>query len=383
MDAGRVPGPQPRRLAAAARDPRGLLAPAPTPPTAPDSTSSPPRSPPRRWAGPPTTACTRLDVAVGVLERMPALGERMRVGDLELAKATAFVTGLEGLTDAQCAEVLATVLDEAPELPLGQLRDRILDAAYAVDPVWAANRLAAATARARVTRESAPSGAVNLCGRDLPPDLAQDAAAPAARAGPRGTGPAARRRAARSRSGSSRPGCSCGSWTAPRPAPPTPRSSPRSPPSSSRPPTRPDEHGGPDDHGEAPTTAAAQTTAARTTADRPERRAARTTAAVRTTTARDDGGPTTAGPARRSGPHDSGPDDDGPRRRRPGRRARTRQPDDDGPGATTTTRCATRDIGPATSPDSGPTTGPERRPSVPDDGPGVGRRPPSAGRSAR
>ncbi len=107
---------------------------------------------------------------------MPALGERMRVGDLELAKATAFVTGLEGLTDPQCAEVLTRVLDEAPELPLGQLRDRILDAAYAVDPVWAANRLAAATARARVTRESAPSGAVNLCGRDLPPDLAQDAA---------------------------------------------------------------------------------------------------------------------------------------------------------------------------------------------------------------
>ena len=122
-----------------------------------------------------TTACTRLDLAVGVLERMPALGERMRVGELELAKATAFVTGLEGLTDAQCAEVLATVLDEAPDLPLGQLRDRILSAGYAVDPVWAANRLAAATARARVSTETAPSGAVNLCGRDLDPDLAQDA----------------------------------------------------------------------------------------------------------------------------------------------------------------------------------------------------------------
>src|ERR1700712_187208 len=124
-----------------------------------------------------TTAATRLDLAVGILERMPALGERLCTGSLELAKATAFVTGLEGLGEAQCAEVLARLLDEAPDLPLGQLRDRILDAGYAVDRVWGPTRLAAATARARVTAETAPSGAVNLCGRDLPPELAQDAKA--------------------------------------------------------------------------------------------------------------------------------------------------------------------------------------------------------------
>ena len=124
-----------------------------------------------------TTAGTRLEIAVGILERMPALGERMRSGELELAKAGAFVTGLDGLTDAQCAQVVAGLLDQAPELPLGQLRDRILSAGYAVDRVWGANRLAAATARARVTRETAPSGAVNVCGRDLDPGLAADAAA--------------------------------------------------------------------------------------------------------------------------------------------------------------------------------------------------------------
>ncbi len=122
-------------------------------------------------------ATARLDVAVGVLERMPALGERMRAGALELAKATQFVTGLQGLTDAQARAVVAALLDDAPDLGLGELRDRILDAGYAVDQVWGANRLAAATARARVTAETAPSGAVNLCGRDLPPELAQDAKA--------------------------------------------------------------------------------------------------------------------------------------------------------------------------------------------------------------
>src|ERR1700753_1765147 len=86
-----------------------------------------------------SAATSRLDLAVGVLERMPALGERMRVGALELSKAASFVTGLAGLTHAQCRAVVAALLGEAPELPLGQLRDRILDAAYAIDPVWAAN----------------------------------------------------------------------------------------------------------------------------------------------------------------------------------------------------------------------------------------------------
>jgi hypothetical protein len=122
-------------------------------------------------------AAARVDLAVGILERMPALGERLRLGTLELAKAAAFVTGLEGLTDAQCAAVLASLLDDAPDLPIGRLRDRILAAAYDVDPVWAANRLAAATARARVSTETNPSGAVNVCGRDLPPELAADAKA--------------------------------------------------------------------------------------------------------------------------------------------------------------------------------------------------------------
>ncbi|NMO90908.1 HNH endonuclease signature motif containing protein [Actinomycetospora sp. TBRC 11914] len=124
-----------------------------------------------------TMACSKLDLAVGILERMPALGELMRRGELELVKAAAFVTGLEGLTDAQCAAVLAMLLGEAPELPLGQLRDRILAAGYEVDHVWGANRLAAATARARVSTETNPSGAVNVCGRDLDPALAQDATA--------------------------------------------------------------------------------------------------------------------------------------------------------------------------------------------------------------
>ena len=154
-------------------------------------------------------AATRLDLAVGVLERMPALGEAHARGGLELAKAAAFVTGLDGLTDAQCAAIAAGLLDQAPELTLAQLRDRILTAAYAVDRVWAANRLAAATARARVTTETAPSGAVNVCGRDLDPGWPQHAE-PGSGRWRWPCGPGCAPPDAGSRSGSSKPGCSCG-----------------------------------------------------------------------------------------------------------------------------------------------------------------------------
>ncbi|HEY2223808.1 HNH endonuclease signature motif containing protein [Actinomycetospora sp.] len=122
-----------------------------------------------------TMAASRLHLAVGVLERMPALGEAMRRGTLEAAEASAFVTGLEGLSDEQARRVVDTVLPDTPEMGLSELRARILEAAYAVDRVWGAARLAAATARARVSAETAPSGAVDLCGRDLDPNLAQDA----------------------------------------------------------------------------------------------------------------------------------------------------------------------------------------------------------------
>jgi hypothetical protein len=38
------------------------------------------------------------------------------------------VTGLDGLGGAQCAAVLAALLGEAAELPVGRLRERILAA---------------------------------------------------------------------------------------------------------------------------------------------------------------------------------------------------------------------------------------------------------------
>lgn len=123
------------------------------------------------------TASARYGLAVFVLDAQPALGEAMRAGVLEARKAEIFDAATEGLEEHQVSEVVRIVLPEAPGLAYQALRERILEVARALDPAWAAGRLAAAVARARVATRPSPSGAVDLCGYDLPPDLAQDAKA--------------------------------------------------------------------------------------------------------------------------------------------------------------------------------------------------------------
>ena len=124
-----------------------------------------------------TMAARRHEVAYFARDAVPALGEAMRLGMLEEAKAEIFHSTLEGMELPQCARVVEIVLPEAPGLGYQALRLRILEVARDVDADWAAARLAAAVARARVSTRTAPSGAVDLAGQDLPPDLAQDAKA--------------------------------------------------------------------------------------------------------------------------------------------------------------------------------------------------------------
>ena len=119
-------------------------------------------------------AAGRIEFARQVLERLPRLGQEMASGRLEEHKARDIVELVADLDDAQAREVVERVLDAAPRLGFLALRQRVALAAGAVDPGWAERRRAAAIARRRVTLRSAPSGAAELCGLDLPEDPAQD-----------------------------------------------------------------------------------------------------------------------------------------------------------------------------------------------------------------
>jgi hypothetical protein len=123
----------------------------------------------------PSMAAARLEFARQVLERLPALGEGMREGWLEESKAEAIVATVRELDDAQARRVVELLLGRAATLTHRELRRAAEKEAAAVDPGWSESRRAAAVARARVIARSAPSGAAELSGLDLPEDLALEA----------------------------------------------------------------------------------------------------------------------------------------------------------------------------------------------------------------
>ena len=99
----------------------------------------------------------------------------MASGVLEEAEAGIFVSTLAGLDTTQARAVVDRLLPAAPGLAFGVLRARVEKAASDTDPAWAEARRAAAVARRRVALRTAPSGALDLCGLDLPEEPALDA----------------------------------------------------------------------------------------------------------------------------------------------------------------------------------------------------------------
>ncbi|NMO94164.1 DUF222 domain-containing protein, partial [Actinomycetospora sp. TBRC 11914] len=126
-----------------------------------------------RWS--PSMAAARVEFARQILERLPALGEAMRAGWLEEREAGVYVTLLRELDDAQARRVVELLLEGTPQWTHAELTGQVEKTAAAIDPGWAEARRAAAVARARVVARSAPSGAAELCGYDLPEDLALEA----------------------------------------------------------------------------------------------------------------------------------------------------------------------------------------------------------------
>ncbi|GLZ54626.1 DUF222 domain-containing protein [Actinomycetospora sp. NBRC 106378] len=117
-------------------------------------------------------AASRLETAVGALERLPRLGEAMREGRVEHAKAAVFVAGLRDVTDEQARVVVDALISQAPRLGVWELQQRIAAAVKDVDPLGAENRRDAAVARSRVSTRIAPSGAAEIHGLDLDPGMA-------------------------------------------------------------------------------------------------------------------------------------------------------------------------------------------------------------------
>ena len=177
-----------------------------------------------------TTAGARLEIAVGILERMPALAERMRSG---------------GSWPRPPRSSPASTGSPTPSAP------RSSPGCSTRPPScrWASCATASCPPATPWTASGAPTGspppppAPGSPARPPPPGRSTSAGATWTRGWPRtpppgsgrwrwACGPGYAPPGPSSRSGSSKPGCSYASWTAPRPERSTPRSSPRSPPNS-------------------------------------------------------------------------------------------------------------------------------------------------------
>ncbi|MDL5158464.1 HNH endonuclease signature motif containing protein [Actinomycetospora termitidis] len=117
-------------------------------------------------------AASRVELAEGALVRLPRLGEAMREGRVQESKVARFVSGLRDVTDEQASTVVDRLVEAAPRLGVWELEQRIAEAVKDVDPLGAENRRRAAVARARVTTRIAPSGAAEIHGWDLDPQMA-------------------------------------------------------------------------------------------------------------------------------------------------------------------------------------------------------------------
>jgi hypothetical protein len=108
------------------------------------------------------------DLAVTLAWRLPATGEALRGGRIDLYRARRIAEATSVLTEAKAREVEAAVLPGAGLLTPAELRKRLRRAVIAADPAAAERRRAEAERRAGVNLYADEDGTATLSGTGLP-----------------------------------------------------------------------------------------------------------------------------------------------------------------------------------------------------------------------
>ena len=108
------------------------------------------------------------DLAVTLAWRLPATGEALRGGRIDLYRARRIAEATSVLTEAKAREVEAAVLPGAGLLTPAELRKRLRRAVIAADPAAAERRQAEAERRAAVNLYADEDGTATLSGTGLP-----------------------------------------------------------------------------------------------------------------------------------------------------------------------------------------------------------------------
>lgn len=116
-----------------------------------------------------------LDLAHDLTQRLPAVGEALWRGWIDLPRARVIVSETCHLRTDQAEAVATEVLESARALTTGQLRARIHRLAISVDPHSAQERFREGTEQRRVVVEPREDGTASIYGLGLPPHRAQAA----------------------------------------------------------------------------------------------------------------------------------------------------------------------------------------------------------------
>jgi hypothetical protein len=109
-------------------------------------------------------------LAFDLFLRLPALGEAMLAGRLDLHRAKAFIEWTEGLTDTQANQVCMELIPTAMTVVVGELVDQIKRGCLAIDPDWAEKKYKEAVKTRRVRGYRNADGTGTLGGYSQPID---------------------------------------------------------------------------------------------------------------------------------------------------------------------------------------------------------------------
>ena len=116
-----------------------------------------------------TAANYQLDIAFG-LNGLPAVGEALRRGSIDLAKARVFINETGHLLPHEAESVAGAGLEHASEMTTGQLGARLRRLGMEADPEAASGRYREGLDDRRVEKRSNPDGTAELWARQLPVD---------------------------------------------------------------------------------------------------------------------------------------------------------------------------------------------------------------------
>jgi hypothetical protein len=110
-----------------------------------------------------------IDFAHVLKHRLPAVGEALWSGEIDVRRARVLVNGTGHLSEGQARQVVEQVIGRASELTTGELRSKVQKLCFEIEPEEAKKRYECAVEDRRLVREPTVDGTANIFLTDVSP----------------------------------------------------------------------------------------------------------------------------------------------------------------------------------------------------------------------